>query len=140
MRGRAFLEVAKRLAQGTSEADWRTAAGRAYYALLLEGRSSLQRWGFSPPGRDPMHAFVRLRLIYATDRDLKGIGHHLEQLARLRNHADYQTEAPGRWFGSGVEAVQAVQHAADAIALLDQVEADSTRRAAAIAAIRAGSP
>ena len=39
MDGRAFLNVARRLAQEPTEADWRTAAGRAYYALMLEGKT-----------------------------------------------------------------------------------------------------
>jgi hypothetical protein len=60
MDGRAFLTVARRLAHEHTEADWRSAAGRAYYALLLEGKAAFQRWGFTPPPRDQIHRFVRL--------------------------------------------------------------------------------
>jgi hypothetical protein len=35
MDGRAFLAVARRLAHEPTEADWRSAAGRAYYALQI---------------------------------------------------------------------------------------------------------
>lgn len=44
MNGRAFLEVARGLAQDATEAHWRSALGRAYYALLLEARDLLLRW------------------------------------------------------------------------------------------------
>jgi len=49
MDGRAFLGVAQEMALGRTEAHWRAAVGRAYYALMLEGRDFLQRWGFVPP-------------------------------------------------------------------------------------------
>jgi hypothetical protein len=79
MDGRAFLVVASELAQGPTEAHWRAAAGRAYYALMLEGRDALQRWGFPIPPRDQVHAFVRLRFIFATDVDFKEVGYALER-------------------------------------------------------------
>ena len=41
MDGRAFLEVARELARGDTEAHRRTAAGRTYYALMLEARDVL---------------------------------------------------------------------------------------------------
>jgi hypothetical protein len=67
MKGRAFLGAAREMAAGTTEDRWRTAAGRAYYALMLEGREALRRWGFSVPPRHNVHAFVRLRLVFAAD-------------------------------------------------------------------------
>jgi hypothetical protein len=139
MDGRAFLAVAHRLVAGPAEADWRAAAGRAYYALLLEGRDALRRWGFPPPRRDQLHAFVRLRFVYARDPDPKRIGLVLEQLVTLRNEADYQTDTPGK-FGTAQVAHQTVLRAEGAVALLDQIEADPARRQGAIAAIRAAFP
>jgi hypothetical protein len=135
MDGRAFLDVAQRLAKESTEADWRTAAGRAYYALLEEGRLMLKRWGFTPGPREPLHSFVRLRFVYATDQDLKDIGWKLDDLVRLRNKADYQLEKPGP-FASDAAAQGAVSMARDAIALLDGIDGDPTHRAAAIAGIR----
>ena len=67
MDARAFLDVAERLVQGQTEADWRTAAGRAYYGLMQEMLAALLRWGFGPPRRDRVHTFVRLHFIYAAD-------------------------------------------------------------------------
>ncbi len=135
MRGRDFLAVAKRSGQGKTEADWRDAAGRAYYALLLEARDALWRWGFVAPRRDQIHAFVRLRFSYAANADLQTIGYTLDHLARLRNEADYQTDIPGR-FTSSKAANQAITKAEQEIAFLDQIDGDAARRQAAIALIQ----
>jgi len=90
MDGRALIDVARELAAGSSEAYWRSSVGRAYYALLHEVLATLRHWGFSTPPRDRVHTFARLKLVYATDLDLKRIGLTLETLGRLRNAADYQ--------------------------------------------------
>src|SRR2546427_8577064 len=100
MDGRAFLDVARRLSQERTEADWRTAVGRAYYSLLLEGKAALRRWGFTSPPHDRIHRFVRLCFLYAADRDLKNLGRTLEELQKWRNQADYEPERPGRFASS----------------------------------------
>lgn len=139
MDGRAFLDVAQRLAHELTESDWRTAAGRAYYALMLESRAALGRWGFHLPPHEQVHKFVRLRFTYAPDPDLKQVGLKLEELGLLRNRVDYAIEKPGP-FASASIAAQAVMKARDAIARLDQVDGDAARRAAAITGIRAAFP
>jgi len=139
MDGRAFLEVAKEPVLGTTEAHWRSAAGRAYYALMLESRDALQRWGFVVPPRDQVHAFVRLRFTFSPDPDIKAIGRALEDLGRLRNHADYQLGPSGR-FVSPATVQQVVRRAEIHLARLDQVDADPHRRATVIAGIRAAFP
>jgi hypothetical protein len=45
MRGRDFLAVARDLSRQTTEAYWRAAAGRAYYAVLIELRDAMTIWG-----------------------------------------------------------------------------------------------
>ena len=102
MDGRAFLDVARELAAGSSEAHWRSSVGRAYYALLHEVLGTLRRWGFSLPPRDKVHTFARLKLVYAKDSDLKRIGLTLEALGRLRNAADYQLSTSGPFVSAGV--------------------------------------
>jgi hypothetical protein len=139
MRGRAFLNTARRLVSSKAEEDWRTAAGRAYYALMQEGNDALGRWGIKPHPRENVHMFVRLRFTYGANKDVTGIGNKLDALVRLRNEADYQLGVPGR-FATGKAAGQAVVDAEAGIDLLDQIEADPVRRAAVIATINAEWP
>jgi hypothetical protein len=134
MDGRAFLEVARDLVAGSREADWRSGAGRAYYGLLHEVLDALQRWGFSLPPRDKVHTFARLKLVYATDSDLKRIGLALEALGRLRNAADYQLSVHGPFVSARI-AVSALADAEAAVARLDALEADPARRSAAVGSI-----
>jgi uncharacterized protein (UPF0332 family) len=89
MDGRAVLGVADELAAGTTEAHWRAAAGRAYYALFHEARAALESWGFAPPHREA-HRFVREHFTYPAEADLKQIGSALQKLGQWRNQADYQ--------------------------------------------------
>lgn len=135
MNGRAFLGPARDLIAHAAEAHRRSAAGRAYYAAFQEARAALERWGVVVPARENIHAAVRLRFLYASDPDAHAIGLHLEDLVRLRNEADYQLALPGR-FQFAKDASDAIEKASDLIDLLDAIEADPTRRAEVVAAIR----
>jgi hypothetical protein len=139
MDGRAFLQSARHLLATPSEANWRSAAGRAYYALLHEGRVVLERWGFPLPPRDSIHTFVRLRFTYPADADVKKVGDALDRLSKLRTAADYRLASPGS-FATAADADDAVQRAEAAIDLLNQIDTDPTRRTAAIAAVRQAFP
>src|SRR5262249_20887440 len=120
MDGRSFLDVAERLALRSTEADLRTAAGRAYYGLMQECRAALERWWFPSPRHDQIHTFVRLRFLYAADPTLQQIGRALDYLGQLRNRADYQLAHPGPF--ARIKVVQLhVQAARDNIALLDTI-------------------
>ena len=139
MKGREFLKSARDLLAVGGEHNWRTALGRAYYALVHEGADSLLRWGFPKPPGEQIHRFVRLRFDSTPHSDFRPIGLTLDQIGRLRNQADYQLSHPGV-FVNGVVAGQAARDASDAIAHLDAIEADSVRLAAAIAALRKAWP
>jgi hypothetical protein len=134
MDGRALLDVARELAGGVSEPHWRSSVGRAYYALLHEVLGMLNRWGFSAPPRDKVHTFARLKLVFATDPDLKRIGLTLESIGRLRNAADYQLLLAGPFVSAKV-AFSAAADAEAAVVLLDTLEADPARRMAAVGSI-----
>jgi hypothetical protein len=134
MDGRAFLRPARDLMGGPDEPYWRTAVVNAYYALVLEARDALARWGRPVPRREKVHSFVRLKFIYAADVDLQAIGDALESLVRSRNLASYRL-GPLKEFADAALAGQVVQDADDALTLLDAIEAGPARRAAAIASL-----
>ena len=135
MRGREFLRSARDLLAVGGEHNRRTALGRAYYALVHEGADGLLRWGFPKPPGEQIHRFVRLRFDSTPHADLFPVGAILGQLGRRRNEADYQLTHPGV-FANDVVTAKAIRDAADAIAHLDAIEADSARLAAALTALR----
>jgi hypothetical protein len=139
MRGRQFLDLAREIiAQGTQERHRRGAAGRAYYALLLECRDALDAWGFGRPRRDSVHNFVGERFLFNANADLQQIGKALERLKKLRGEADYELSGPAF---HGLARIQvAIGDAAKALALLDAIMFDATRRSAAVADIKARWP
>jgi hypothetical protein len=115
------------------------AAGRAYYALFLEARDALIRWGIALPPHTTLHADVRLRFLYARDADLKNIGQVLDSLGQLRSYADYRLSPPGK-FTRSTHAAAAVSRAERALVLLDAIAADTARSQAAVADIRSRWP
>jgi hypothetical protein len=135
MQGRAFLDQARDSLPGTKPRQRRAAIIHAYYALLLECREAMIRWGLPTLQRLQVHSQVRLRLIYSTDAELNDIGHLLERMGQHRNDASYNlSNLP--IFDTPVAATDHIQKAADAIARLDAIDADPVRRAVAIASIR----
>src|SRR5437588_582327 len=107
MPGRGFLDLAKEVVRGATEYHWRGAATHAYYALFLECRDALERWGFAAPRGVNVHAHVRLRLTYAKDADLQLLGTALDRLVQLRNQASYDLSALPA-FASNARALQAI--------------------------------
>jgi hypothetical protein len=134
MQGRDFLDLAREVVSGGTEKHWRGAAIHAYYALVLECRDALLRWGVRIPPRDNMHTFVRLRSVYATDPDLNRIGYRLDDLGKLRNQASYNL-ATLPAFANEIKANEAIQEAEERLTDLDAIEAYPVRRAAAIASL-----
>jgi hypothetical protein len=139
MRGRDFLAVARDSCRQGTEAHWRTAAGRAYYAAMLEVRDAFTRWGLSVPPPQFVHDVVRRRLYCSRDGDMKMIGQLLDALRALRRLADYQT-APVSQFVSDAQAIAAVRWAENVLSLFDAIDADSPRRTGILAEIRAVLP
>jgi hypothetical protein len=134
MRGRAFLRAARQVLAGADEPCWRSAAVDAYYALFLECRDGLAGWGATVPPRHQVHHWVRSKLQYAGDADLKKLGNALERLSSLRNRASYDL-GPLPAFSSPATLMQAIRQAETALALLDAIQADPVRRAAAVASL-----
>jgi uncharacterized protein (UPF0332 family) len=134
MAGRNFLDVARAVLSGQSEYYWRAAIVHAYYALFLECRDALFAWGQRPAQGQNVHAWTRLKMVYSSSADLKRIADALDKLVRLRNKASYDL-SPSPLFTSVATAQNAIQTADQALALLDQIQADPQRRQAAIASL-----
>jgi uncharacterized protein (UPF0332 family) len=134
MQGRAFLEVAREVVVGSTEAHWRATVVHAYYALVLECRDVLKRWGIPIASHHGIHSIVRLRFVYAANPDLKRLGRALEKWCQQRNRASYDLGALPI-FTTDRLAQDALTEVTAALDLLDAIDADPVRRAAAIAAL-----
>jgi hypothetical protein len=133
MRPRSFLDLAREAALSNTEAHWRGVVIHAYYALFLECRDALVRWGRSVPQRDA-HGQVRLTFVYSRDQQIKDIGTALDELSPARAHASYMM-SPGPLFSSSSQPLRLLQRATAALALLDAIDADPARRGAAVASL-----
>jgi uncharacterized protein (UPF0332 family) len=123
MNWRDFLLLATRLASGTTEADWRTAVSRAYYAAFHVARSLFANLNFTVPRADRAHQYLVFRLSNSGEPSVEQAGRDLETLRRLRNRADYD-EAPGL---TAPQAVAAVQLAEGIVQALDAARKEPTR-------------
>lgn len=102
MNSRDFLTLANALCAGATEAAWRSAVSRAYYAAFHAGRQLLRDLGFRPPRADQAHAYLWLRLSNCGDPQLELAGRRLHDLRGERNGADYDLDiAVGRSSAAG---------------------------------------
>ena len=139
MDGRAFLDSVQLLMTVPTEANWRSAVSRAYYAMLNETRSALERWGFSVPATAHVDDFVISRFNAVPILDLLRVADALLRLKENREPADYFLTGPGI-FTDGREVRNLLQLAETGIDLLGQIEADPMRQAKAVAGIRTAFP
>ena len=92
MDGASLLDVADRLLEGETEADWRSAVSRAYYAAFHVGRQLLLDCGFRLPRGEQSHAAMSLRLGNADYPEVVDAGRDLSELRSMRNVADYDLD------------------------------------------------
>jgi uncharacterized protein (UPF0332 family) len=123
MNFRDFLKVAIALAAGTTEAEWRSAVSRAYYAAFHVGRLLLHDLGFTVPRADLAHAYVWLRLSNCGNAGVIQAGRNLSHLRSQRNRADYEDRST---IGQP-SATQLVNVAEDVIRILDGARLVPTR-------------
>ena len=109
MNGRDFLPAARRMAAGTQEADWRSAASRAYYAAFHGARELLAVLRFRTPRADRAHNYLYVRLNNCGSPTVEQAANDLHDLRGLRNVADYDV---GRSFAPD-EAAGAIDSAAN---------------------------
>jgi uncharacterized protein (UPF0332 family) len=86
---RDYLSLAVTLRDGTTEAEWRSASSRAYYAAFHVARRLLLDLGFGVPRAERAHAYLWLRLANAGHADVELAGRRLNHLRGERNAADY---------------------------------------------------
>ena len=135
MDGRAFLDSTRHLLSAPNEANWRSAAGCMYLALLNETRVVLERWGFPLPFGAVVDTFVLDRVGSVPHLDLLRIEDVLRRGNDLRHAGGYELTTPGD-FANDSEVQRLLVLVTLTIALLDQIEAVPARRSTLIAALR----
>jgi uncharacterized protein (UPF0332 family) len=94
MTGRDFLTLANQLAAGRTEAEWRSAVSRAYYAAFHVTRQLMEDLGFAVPRGERAHAYLWMRLYNCGDSRIQQAGADLNALRGLRNQGDYDLRRP----------------------------------------------
>src|SRR5438270_1105412 len=120
---RDYLRLADTLAKGTTEAEWRSASSRAYYAAFHVARRLLLALGFRVPQADRAHGYLWLRRSNAGAADVKKAGSLLNDLRRERNRADYDDHRTLIQAG----AAQNVRFAEEVIQALDAAAVEPVR-------------
>ena len=123
MNPRDFLDVANALIVGATEAAWRSAVSRAYYAAFHAARRLLRDLGFRTPRADQAHAYLWLRLSNCGDAQMVTAGQKLQDLRGERNRADYDIDLALL----RANAAKYVHQADRLISLLDAGRAEPTR-------------
>src|SRR5258708_5236476 len=121
--GLEFLAVAEMLIQGPTEAEWRSAVSRAYYAAFHEARQLMQDLRFRVPRGEKAHAYLWLGLFNCREVQAQGGGSDLNQLRTERNRADY--DIGQSWLQT--DALLLVQATRRIIQILDAAGIDPTR-------------
>jgi uncharacterized protein (UPF0332 family) len=120
---RDYLPLARTLAAGATEAEWRSASSRAYYAAFHVARVLLLGLGFRVPQAERAHAHLWMRLSNAGHADVVAAGRRLGDLRRERNRADYDDHRPV----TQAVAAQNVRFAEEIIQALDAAAVEPVR-------------
>lgn len=92
IKAREFLTLAEAWIKAGTEAEWRCAVSRAYYASFHEARQLLRDLGFLVPRADQAHAYLWRRLSNCGDPQVQIAGSDLNRLRSERNRADYEID------------------------------------------------
>lgn len=120
---RDYLPLAQALAQGSTEAHWRSGVSRGYYAAFHVARQLLGSLGFQVPQADRAHGYLWLRLSNAGVGEVMAAGRLLNDMRRERNRADYDGHATL----TQVTATQDVRFAEEIIRALAAAAVEPTR-------------
>jgi uncharacterized protein (UPF0332 family) len=94
MTGREFLAVAKQLAAGSTEGEWRSSISRSYYAAFHVARELLEDLKFAVPRAERAHVYLSRRLANSGHGPVGQAGTDLNALRGDRNQADYDLHRP----------------------------------------------
>lgn len=117
MRGKQFIAVAEHLACGESEAHWRTAVSRAYYAAFHTAREAIVQHVRLSGGSNE-HGQVPNCLSNSGDTRLAEQATKLNTLHTQRIRADYHLTDPsvkigqrnaGVWIMAAKECIEAIE-------------------------------
>jgi uncharacterized protein (UPF0332 family) len=120
---RDYLPLARALANGTTEGEWRSGCSRGYYAAFHVARRLLLDLGFRVPRADRAHGYLWLRLSNAGVAEVRDAGSRLNDLRRERNRADYDDHSTVRQ----TDATQNVDFAEEVIQALDAAAVEPVR-------------
>jgi uncharacterized protein (UPF0332 family) len=115
MDARDFLALSRQLASATTEAAWRSAVSRAYYATFHVARLLMEDLQFAVPQADRAHAYLWLRLANCGEPGVQQAAYTMNELRGYRNRADYDL---GRALRQALAQTQ-VQQAGRIIQILD---------------------
>jgi uncharacterized protein (UPF0332 family) len=123
MNFRDYWTLADALARGITEAEWRSACSRSYYAAFHVARLLLLNLNFRVPRADRAHGYLWLRLSNAGHAGTERAGRLLGDLRQERNRADYDE----RRTITQATAIRNVQEAEKVIHALDFAAIDPIR-------------
>jgi uncharacterized protein (UPF0332 family) len=92
-----FLVLARELAAGNRETEWRSAVSRAYYAAFHTALAMAVRCGFQFGKSSAAHEKIAYCLEHCGEAEMKAAGVHLGSLRIARNKADYELENSSSW-------------------------------------------
>ncbi len=123
-----FLVLARELAAGNRETDWRTAVSRAYYAAFHSALAMAIRCGVRFGKSSAAHEKVAYCLEHSGDAEIKAAAQLLGSLRIARNKADYEIENSSGW--SQIYAAGQVSRSQNVIsAVMGKENEPSIRRA-----------
>jgi uncharacterized protein (UPF0332 family) len=123
MHGRDFLHLAQSLLSGSTEAEWRSAVSRAYYAAFHVARDLLLHCQFAVPRGEQAHGYLWLRLSNASAAAVIAAGRDLKSVRSSRNWADYDLGSPV----VQLTAMAQVQIASNVIRILEAARQDPVK-------------
>jgi hypothetical protein len=118
MNPREFQDLATKLANGDSPAEFRTAVSRAYYSVFNVGVEIMKGMGFHISENPGGHGELEHRLSNSKHIEIEKVGSQLGDLRSRRIQADYRLER--REVETRKNAQALVQQASAMITVLDR--------------------